>query len=657
MGISFDSWTISELDHYRTATKGEDVKSLELPSFQRTVVWSEDKRVELIRSIKREYPIGTFLLHEQPLGANADGDLCKNYLLVDGLQRTQAIAAYRERPLYYMPAAALTGSLMTQYQALIHAFSPNTAITAEECVEMLEKWMRDVKVTNQAAGFDAVSLHEYCGEWLDQNRSERTVALDSGLRLQAGQFLDDLSKACSIDAYKVPVLVYSGSAGDLPAIFYNLNKRGTQLSKYEILGAFWHDDRIDVKNSAIQKAVNDRYLKIEEESGVRISGFPPTGKISDFNLFEYLFGLGKVLSVEYPTLFPSSGDAGDPEAIGFTIAALTHGLELSKMEKDLPLRMRRHTLPTGEIDPSKFEQAVEKCCQKLNELLSPVYFQVKNNRGMNAILHTEYQVASMIGILLATRYDPATWSEIRGWRSNWSTLEVTLRQHYLSDLVLDAWRGSGDSKMFQRVWDSSTSSDYYLKPITKKNFTLQMNSWFEASLGVADTTRSPFSKATKGVIRFALWEKISHAVVKTDELQIDHMFPVARLTAIAGKPGWPINTVGNLCLLQSTLNGMKKKQTYAEYYDQVDAKWATMSSEEQSRMKASSSAKQKYRVPANVDKHIKVVLFLPKTELLSAFAIPTKNGKDALTQPNFEKAVRKNYSKMLSAIVDSLQLQ
>lgn len=657
MNTSFDAWTIAQLDQYRKATKGQDTMSLELPSFQRTIVWTEDKRVELIRSIKRDFPVGTFLVHEQPAGYNSNGDPCKNHLLVDGLQRTQAITAYRERPLYYMPAAALSDGLTDEFHDLMRSMTPGTTITAEESTELLEQWMRKTEELSQGKGFDAVSLHEFLAEWMLQNRSESVVRLDAGLRQRVGTFLDDLRVACSIDDYKVPILIYSGPSGELPTIFYNLNKRGTQLSKYEILGAFWHDQLTAILDTAIQKAVNDRYESIEEESGVKISGFPASGKIADFNLFEYLFGLGKVLAEEFPVLFPKSGDAGDPEAIGFTLAALAHGLELSKMEKDLPARMGRHRRPSGEINPVQFEKAVRECCLKLNELLAPVYFPVKNNRGMNAVLHTEYQIASMLGILLAARYDVPTWTELPDWNAKWAKLSVTLRQHYISDIVMDSWRGSGDSKMYQRVWESGAVSDYYLRPISKKNFTLQMNTWFEASLSTNETARSPFSKATKAFIRFALWEKITNAVVKTDELQIDHMFPVARLVPLAGKDGWPINIVGNLCLLQSTLNGMKKTLTFKEYYDQIDAKWLAMSPAEQAALKASAEAKKKYRVPAQVDKHLKVVLFLNKRELLATFEIPERGGKDVLAAATYGKAVRKNYLRMLDVIIDSLQLQ
>jgi uncharacterized protein with ParB-like and HNH nuclease domain len=54
-----EPWTIGEL---REAIEREVVR---IPRFQRSLVWTDEQRRNLIDSIFRGYPIGSLLLHER----------------------------------------------------------------------------------------------------------------------------------------------------------------------------------------------------------------------------------------------------------------------------------------------------------------------------------------------------------------------------------------------------------------------------------------------------------------------------------------------------------------------------------------------------------------------------------------------------------------
>ena len=59
--------------------------NIEIPKFQRGLVWNEDKKKEFIKTLKAGLPIGVLLLSK---GENG------KYLVIDGLQRFTTMVEY-----------------------------------------------------------------------------------------------------------------------------------------------------------------------------------------------------------------------------------------------------------------------------------------------------------------------------------------------------------------------------------------------------------------------------------------------------------------------------------------------------------------------------------------------------------------------------------
>ncbi|MGI6474652.1 MAG: DUF262 domain-containing protein [Thermoactinomyces vulgaris] len=64
--------------------------TIELPKFQRNLVWKEKNKIEFIESLKKGYPFGTLLLYKQE-------DKDDIFSLIDGLQRSSTIKDYYEQ--------------------------------------------------------------------------------------------------------------------------------------------------------------------------------------------------------------------------------------------------------------------------------------------------------------------------------------------------------------------------------------------------------------------------------------------------------------------------------------------------------------------------------------------------------------------------------
>lgn len=65
--------------------KLKDFDKINLPKFQRNIVWSTAQRKELFDTIKKGLPFGSLLVYEMQIGE------ATRYEIIDGLQRLSSI--------------------------------------------------------------------------------------------------------------------------------------------------------------------------------------------------------------------------------------------------------------------------------------------------------------------------------------------------------------------------------------------------------------------------------------------------------------------------------------------------------------------------------------------------------------------------------------
>ena len=98
MATEVKSWNIKDLYRAWNRVDREYNRQILVPSFQRGLVWGEDKRAELINSLRAGYPVGAILLAQKGVNNSGPSEVTE-YALLDGLQRTNAICKYLENPL------------------------------------------------------------------------------------------------------------------------------------------------------------------------------------------------------------------------------------------------------------------------------------------------------------------------------------------------------------------------------------------------------------------------------------------------------------------------------------------------------------------------------------------------------------------------------
>lgn len=225
-----ESWLVSKLaaafrDVYDRKTK------LEMPLFQRGVVWSPAKQAELVRSLKLGFPVGSLLFYKK--SANDQG--IEVNLLIDGLQRTTAIRDYTQRPLSFMELDDLDPAALTDLaKAYVDAAAEREL--SGSVMDVVAKWMSSTETLEAEDGFDVYGLLKALNEFLIP---DNPVPVDDKLAGAIRAFLKSIKDECDIAGIDVPVLFYEGSDSDLPDIFERINATGTKLSKYEIFAASW----------------------------------------------------------------------------------------------------------------------------------------------------------------------------------------------------------------------------------------------------------------------------------------------------------------------------------------------------------------------------------------------------------------------------------
>lgn len=551
-------WTIKEIDQ-AVKENGSGTEYVKVPRFQRTLVWGEDQRRKLVDSLYRGYPIGAILGYQ-----TGEKKGTRNVVqIVDGLQRITSIHEYSKKPLFYAPSEAIFDD---QFVADVHkqiaSVAPN--IDQKAIRGRLSSWLVKTMTTQMADGFNSESLIAAI--------SEKSAEALGVLEKQTNMFNAKLDwireKVSSVESIQVPVVLYSGNIGNIPEIFERINSQGTGLTKYEILASSWATTQVHVSNPQIREAVVDKYNVLKDE-GYEIDGLPESGSIGvdEHNLYEYLFGLGKVLTDKFPILFGESGkpDAVDPH--GFVIFTTALGLRLSNMS-DLQKAWSEKFEP-GKIDPSKLEYAIFESCEEITRALKP-FLTVRLNKkhGTTGILHSQNQICALVSAYLVKRFSGKNWTDSGSHTAQ--SIKENAPAHYLLDILGKRWRGSGDSRLFETTWDSdgSAPSNYYEKGFSENYVREALTSWHEEELESQQRKRAPISNDSKAILYFVYSGLISVLNDQSEEYEIEHLYPVSVLAGViqkSGGEGWPISALGNLMLLPKKLNRIKQRNMLGDY--------------------------------------------------------------------------------------------
>lgn len=559
-------WSLADIVESLEETQTSGRYFVQIPKFQRSIVWTDSQIKRLVDSIYKGYPIGSLLAYQTD---EARGN--KIVLqLVDGLQRVTAISRYLAAPLKYAPIEEMVGKEFLEACSEC-IFSNTSALNLGIVSQRIRSWFDTVteltygpsfsfnRLATQLANDDSEALHALIQMNLTTSAGDQLL----------GRVLEDVSKARD---YKVPVNIYSGPIENVPIIFERINSQGAQLSKYEILAASWSHTSVEVKNPAVIQAISDKY-QVMIANGYEIEGFDEgTADSNEYNLYEYLFGLGKVLAKNFPTLFHASDSPDENSPVAFQIFTVAFRLPVAKMGS---LAEKLPRLSNGRLNLSKVESAVLEACGAAEKALRQFLKLRLNEQVTGPSGISQNQAISYITSYLATCFD----EEFETCDARLAAvLQANLPAHFLLDLLRGAWSGSGDSTLFERTWeavlDSSgkriayTPAPHYTRAVEAQSLRTAFEVWHDSQLEARQKERARYSKEIKPVLKFIYSSLVTSQEDLGVEFELEHVYPVAflkQMIADGNLEGLPMAAVGNLMLLPKSINRIKRENLLGDH--------------------------------------------------------------------------------------------
>jgi hypothetical protein len=553
--------------------KGDGKFRLTIPRYQRGIVWTDKQKEALLESISFGYPVGS-LLAFQTGQKNDKGSAPLVWQLVDGLQRSSTLIEYMDNPF----TIAGISSFIDSSDILNLAnkiYDTPTHDQVENVATLLETWLKIVKKPEAEAGFSNVKLLQYLRSTLtDSEKIHDDAAVLELVEFLGNSVLKKINeKVDLIGTSQLPIIVYTGSEENVPEIFERINSQGIKLSKYETFAATWNGIGAVISNADIKEAIAAKYAKLTD-AGYTVSGIDDLGQGDDnYNLFEYLFGLGKILSTKHQYLFPESGEPDELVSSAFVMATIAYGLKISQMSK---LATTLRTLNNGaNIDLAAFESALLTSCADVEKKLVK-YVRIGLNSAPDSkrfLPHSENQIYSLIIRYMIEKFDyEHNWALRTDSKS--ADLLNNIPMYYLLDVLNGEWAGSGDTRLWNVVWQaedngSITRSPHYLVHPTKETWDLVLDNWHGKELGKLQFKRTSISADSKLLMKYLYSEIVTVADDASLTFHIEHLWSVKVLTdliqASVTKEGWPISAIGNLSILTNSVNTKKLEKMLGDF--------------------------------------------------------------------------------------------
>ena len=542
---------------------------INVPKYQRGLVWSDKQKDRLIDTIKRGLPFGTILLYRAPNG---------NERIVDGLQRCSTIFEFMRNPAKYYCEADIDDAAIKKVREIL-CLGGNQNRIETEIKTCLLKWvykdhptMQDVELM-QYYNFTVV-LAECFPTARGKEREIIEIIKPS---------LKSYQTVCTaLMDIKIPAIIVEGDEDVLPEVFERINSEGTKLTKYQIYAATWADDKYVVSSEKlfdIVKKNRDRYDEMLGDSKLELEDYDSTEfiRLKELNVFEIAFGFGKMMSEKFPALFETKKDASEVNSAGFTLFNACLGGKSADMKS---LNKRIKEMIKNDTSLNMFIEKLISCIEYTDNLIGKYNKFKGNSQRATTVqpLHTELQICSIIAYLFIGKYANTDISPDGNvisyslnynkpnaeWQQNEKVFKSNVAKIYAMEIIQQRWMGSGDKKM-----DSILSGmTYYSRTVPKTEFSNALQTWFETMKNERrEHTRVAMPKEPEKMILNLLYihEFSAKAQIDNSLYDIEHLatkgFMKNHLDRFDGELRLPISSIGNLCLLPLSENRSKKDKT------------------------------------------------------------------------------------------------
>lgn len=516
-----------------------------VPKFQRKLVWSKSEKRSFIDTLSNGHPFGAILIYKY--------EEDEKYSIIDGLQRFTTIQDYISNPEEYISFEDIVEKIFDSFFDS-ESIPPTTADNLKHKINgAILSFVKQMDKDNSTRTFYRM-LKEATVIGFENFEAEDFFELEK----ITNQLLKNVKDHLNVDNLPIPTIIFTGDVEELATVFENLNRGGKKLSKYQVFAAQWSKHELKLSdqplNKRILKITINRYEELIESRNVEIKNFNREEMLENktINIAEFCYALGYLI-LEKMSVFWNKDNEDTANQIGYSSLAIIFGVKNNNMNTLINYFDKLN-------DSDLIESVVREVLniyREINDRFEKV-FKIPgiHNKFYGGRTATDFQLLSFFGSLWHTKYGDLKDGEldiIPRYRTNYNIIERNLIKSFIYDVVIERWRGSGDSRLDNIILEGN---NYYLKGIDKDRFEQALLNWHEEIIVKSNINFEPVSKMLYTVLT-------SFYQHKYDEKNYDseHIIPRKYINRIRNKSNRPIpgGTIGNHMYLDVSNNRSKKE--------------------------------------------------------------------------------------------------
>ncbi|MDH8678719.1 DUF262 domain-containing protein [Fusibacter bizertensis] len=524
-----------------------------VPKFQRSLVWSTEKKNSLINTIKRGLPIGAILLTKSK----------NKYQIIDGLQRITTLKDFKMNPFKYLTTDEVTEKdLISILTATNDAKTTYNMFNDHQRTDLINRTNKlIVDNIKELGNLEIYEKSTAISKILIKNISFLSEDMESSIHGFTYKLLKKVEDILNIDNFEIPAIVYTGDDSEIADVFTLLNSKGTKLSKYDVFAAQWHTTLLNNMDSDIIECVIKKYENSMEETGVEINDFSIESfkKNKQVNIFEYAYALGKLIGDKTKFLFNPKDDS-KVDSLGFTVLAGIFNISNKNMH------ILQSKMTNTNIDYNELMKGIIAISKEIESSLSNFI----SFKGKDLGAHSELQLASYIITLFRLSYSVTENGIIKNdkFRKEIKQFKSYLPYHYFNDIYRGIWSGSGDTLLDSMVIDengtdlnSKVANSKYLSEIRREDLKTVLYTWISDE---HERNKTPISSEIKLFHHCIISSRLSK--LDNYKLDFDHIVPKKRFQNVVNSSSkLLISSPCNITLIPEYDNRAKKEKTYYEY--------------------------------------------------------------------------------------------
>jgi hypothetical protein len=543
-----EPWTLKQVYQALTRLETNDKGRIIIPMFQRGLRWDAKREKDFIESLTLNYPVGTLLFYKAIVNNQ------ETYTLIDGLQRGNTIKKYLGCPTAFFSIDKIPQDKLDQ----VHALSGYKGGNIQEDFRKMDQIIVDYVKEQRCFDFQLLYLFK---KLVAQFPSFGALPENDTkfIEIMEPVFKDLKLKNERLENSQIPVLIYSGDQSTLPAIFERINSKGVPLTEYEIFAASWPGEKFAITNNQVIYKIRDKYESLTKDNFV-VAGYDPNELLQkkEVNSFDYVFGLSKWLTTNFPILRYGTNQKADetnPLAFQLINACFNDSYDNRNEVYNTILHFSKKT--------KQFEDCLTSCINYVsNHIAQITRFKGNKRDNQDRIFHSQFQILSYISYVFRKKYNLDTLEQRDDWQKTSKILDNNLWLYYVFDIVDDRWDQGGTRNLHQYAKD-----DRYLNPISCADFSASIDRYFQRSLSRKETKAIGGVQNEDFVILNTIYLKEFSAEdqLSLENFDVEHIAPKEQMKNYIARThsvGLPISCLSNICYLPEGINRSKGAKNF-----------------------------------------------------------------------------------------------